>query len=80
MTIPRISHPTDRPNFTRLDMGEITIYFSYQTPIAFIKDHGLTIRENNWGPTTGKHLNYVNSTSERVPTVQFDSLLQAALS
>lgn len=35
------------------------VYFSYETPIAVRIDGKLTISENNWGPTTGKHLNSI---------------------
>ena len=36
-------------------------YFSYTTLIAFYTPKsGLVIRDNVWGPTTGKHLNWIN--------------------
>lgn len=58
-----VEHPTDRPNFCRVQVGKITIYFSYdRTPIAFHHPStGTVVRENDWGPTTGKHLNYVDN-------------------
>lgn len=35
-------------------------YFSYNTLVAFrTKESGLVVRENDWGPTTGKHLNWI---------------------
>jgi hypothetical protein len=44
----------------RLTMCGITVWFSYQTPVAFRVGVGkITIRTNNWGPTTGKHLNWI---------------------
>lgn len=49
-----------RPNFTRVEVGPVTIWFSYETAIAFSYDGTETVRENDWGPTTGKHLNSVN--------------------
>jgi hypothetical protein len=56
--LPRIKHI--RPNFTQLISDEGTLYFSYETLIAFEVDGTLTIRKNDWGPTTGRHLNEIN--------------------
>jgi hypothetical protein len=57
--------------------GTIT-YFSYKTPIAIYDDNGLCIRENIWGPTTGKHLNWINKDkSIRVGSDIFEARLQA---
>lgn len=75
-----ISHPTDRPNFTRADLGDITIWFSYETPIAFRAPglRGTVVRENDWSTTTGKHLNYINEDkSARVDTDTFLGLARA---
>ena len=36
------------------------LYFSYQTPVAFEKEGRLMVRQNSWGPTTGKHLNKID--------------------
>lgn len=50
-----------RPNFNELEMGTLTVYFSYETPIGFTDEFGNTVvRENDWGPTTGKHLNHID--------------------
>ena len=47
-------------NNTYVEIGELTIYFSYKTPIAFYHyTTGIVVRENDWGPTTGKHLNSI---------------------
>lgn len=51
-----------KPNFTEIILGEyLKVYFSYKTIIAFELNNKLTISENEWGPTTGKHLNYICS-------------------
>lgn len=78
-------HPTDRPNFVCISIGPITVYFSYQTPIAF-KDANASdpwhwhVRKNDWGPTTGKHLNYIDQdASERIDGVEFERLLSMAI-
>ena len=61
-----IDHPTDRPNFSRVRINDIVIWFSYQTPIAFHHPStGEVVRENDWGPTTGKHLNYIEARHDR---------------
>jgi hypothetical protein len=37
------------------------VYFSYKTPVAFrTAKTGLVVRQNDWGPTTGKHLNWID--------------------
>lgn len=38
----------------------VDIYFSYDTVVAFRGPQGLRVRENSWGPTTGKHLNWID--------------------
>lgn len=53
--------------------GEIQLWFSYKTCIAFFTpETGFVIRENDWGPTTGKHLNWIDDDkSKRVPSKVF---------
>lgn len=53
-------------------------YFSYETLVAFTDPSGnLVIRENDWGPTTGKHLNAIDSDkSKRVTGTRFEQLYQ----
>ena len=52
-------------------------YFSYDTLVAFYDDNGLCIRENVWGTTTGKHLNWINKDkSIRVDSKTFEARLQ----
>lgn len=78
MRLPTVTHPTDRPNFCEVELGEISIYFSYQTPIAFwSRQTGRVVRENRWGPTTGKHINYVDNgrQGERVDSETFERQL-----
>lgn len=76
-----INHPTDRPNFSRVDVGALTIWFSYRTPIAFSLGYGPTVvRRNEWSATTGKHLNYINANKdERISGEDFVSQLNAAI-
>ena len=51
-----------KPNFTKINIGALTVWFSYETPIAFKNGtwSTLVVSENVWGPTTGKHLNYID--------------------
>lgn len=46
-------------NFSKLTIRNIVVYFSYETPIAYNYKGLIVCRENSWGPTTGKHINYV---------------------
>lgn len=60
MANARVKHPLNTTNFTIVYLGEFQIGFSYETPIAFYDydESEWVLRENDWGPTTGKHLNY----------------------
>ena len=65
MPLPTIHHPavgrTPQPNYTHVTVGDLTIAFSYTTPIGFhYPGRGWTVRENVWGPTTGRHLNHLD--------------------
>ena len=65
----------------RVDLGEIELWYSYQTIVAYRDaQDGLTISENIWGTTTGKHLNWINSDhSRRLDHSEFSKKLAAAL-
>lgn len=48
-------------NFHSVNFADgTTVWFSYETPIAISQAGDITVRENVWGPTTGKHLNAVD--------------------
>ncbi len=68
-------------------VGTLDVYFSYKTPIAFrAPGIGLVVRQNDWGPTTGKHLNWIDSyglrpntnKGYRIPGPEFERQLTAA--
>ena len=40
-----------------LDLNEHTLYFSYKTCIGYNGPLGRFRRNNDWGPTTGRHIN-----------------------
>ena len=76
-----VNHPTDKVNFTEVEVGDLTIWFSYSTAIAFhTPDTGTVVSENYWGPTTGKHLNYVDTGSKEAKDSRLsDDLFTARL-
>lgn len=83
--LPTICHPTDRPNFCEVTVGDLSVYFSYQTPIAFYTPKtGRVVRQNDWSTTTGKHLNHCDGGSAdakrlRLPSNEFtDKLAEVA--
>lgn len=54
-----------RANLTEVELGEFSIVFSYEEPIAFYThEGGWTVSENIWSPTTGKHLNEMDGGSK----------------
>ena len=59
---------------------EGTYYFSYDTLVAFRsnKSYKLYVRENVWGATTGKHLNWIDggNKSERLSKEDFNLALK----
>ena len=60
-------------------LGDVTVYFSYETPVAFsAPGHGLVVRKNDGGPTSGKHLNWIDGGDHknRLPGSEFEQLLK----
>lgn len=58
-------------------VGNATVFFSYQTPVAFqIGGNPMVVSENCWGPTTGKHLNWIDGgrKNERKKREEFERL------
>lgn len=82
MSTVRIDHPTDRPNFSVVEIGNLTLWFSYHTPISFSTQYGRNVvRENEWGPTTGKHMGMIaHKREDRVKGPEFERLLAEATS
>lgn len=76
----KVYHPTDRPNFCYVEHRGKTWYFSYSTCIGFRGSDGLIMSENQWGPTTGKHLNWISTDrNKRLPYEEFQKLLEKEL-
>lgn len=70
---------------TRKGKHGIKLYFSYDTIVAFRgfvdnNNYGLFVHKNDWGTTTGKHLNMICSNKEkRLDDAQFEKLYKRAL-
>jgi hypothetical protein len=68
-------------NGSGIQLGDLSVYFSYSTVVAFWTPRtGLKIRENDWGATTGRHLSAIESMhgadrEDRVKGSEFDELL-----
>jgi hypothetical protein len=44
-----------------VELGPVTVWFSYRTPVAFhIDGFSRVVHRNDWGTTTGKHLNWID--------------------
>jgi hypothetical protein len=64
------------PNGHKLESENLTIWFSYETPIAFqVGENPIVVVKNYWGQTTGKHLNATGvGKNDRVTQDEFDRL------
>ncbi len=67
------------PNTQCVTMFGVDVYFSYKTPIAFRVGGRLIVRDNEWGPTTGKHLNLIDggNKANRVTGEKFEALWES---
>lgn len=76
-----LSHPSDRANFARVDIGDFTFYFSYSTIVAYrAPEEGLVTSENVWPQTTAKHLNFIQpNKARRIAADEFQAKLQSVL-
>lgn len=63
-----------------VDLDTISLYYSYDTIVAFHDGQGLVCSVNQWTVTTGKHLNWIQPDKKRrVNAETFDKLLAEAL-
>ena len=86
LPMPAISHPaigaTPQPNFTRVTIGTLTLWFSYETCIAFNTGAELVVTRNRWSTTTGKHLNWLDAGDpfkRRLDQADFEAALSTTL-
>ena len=85
MNLPTFStycHNTTAVNALVFEMPDGgAVWYSYRTPVAFrVPGGSVVVRENDWGQTTGKHLNAIDrGTKEakalRVPSEDFEAML-----
>jgi hypothetical protein len=75
MSIPQFKQIA--PNFHAVTVGTMSVWFSYETPVAFqIEGHPVLATENEYSASTGKHLNLVDpDQSHRVPLAEFRDAL-----
>ena len=68
-------------NKNRVQIGELRIYFSYETPIAFYSPlTGNKCRVNDWQTTTGRYLNEIEpDKTKRIEGNLFEGMLEQAL-
>lgn len=62
-------------------VNELSVWFSYKTPVAFqIRHKPVVVRQNDWGTTTGKHLNWIDGGNKkaRVSGAEFERLFAEA--
>jgi hypothetical protein len=64
-----------------IQIGKLTLYFSYDTVVAFRHpSHGFVVSHNVWSVTTGRHLNWLEPDKKRrVPYEEFKKLLDEVL-
>jgi hypothetical protein len=65
---------SDRTPARRVDFGPLAFWFSYETLVAFLDPIAgeIVVRQNDWGPTTGKHINCIRQDRDgRLPREEF---------
>ena len=69
-------------NCQYMDLGDLTLYYSYKTIIGYYTLGGGTVLTKNvWGNTTGKHLNWLDrDKSKRIPYDDFKKRLKDVVS
>ncbi len=79
---------TTKGNALVFSFGPLDVYYSYRTPVAFrfptVNGGRVVVRENSWGPTTGKHLNAIDDGDKeakraRVTSEEFERMLSGVL-
>ena len=77
----RVIYPQRNTKSIRVHVGRLTLWFSYETIIAFDSPiTGFWIRENDWSTTTGRHLNEIDEDKEvRLRSALFEEQLNITL-
>lgn len=71
----------ESPTQHTVSIGDLDLYFSYETVVAFeTTGLGLIVSENIWSPTTGKHINVIAGKNyPRSPREKFEEMLKEVL-
>ncbi len=70
---------TQNNKFTTVEIGNLKLYFSYETIIGFKTGTRTTAIKNYWSNTTGRHLNTFSDKSERLERPDFNQALETTL-
>lgn len=63
-------------NLTRVYLGNVVIWFSYDTPVAYhVPGSPRVVSVNRWSQTTGRHLNEIDNgnKADRVSGEEFEA-------
>ncbi len=69
------------PTQHTVSIGDLDLYFSYETVVAFeTMGLGLVVSENMWSTTTSKHINAIAGANyPRFPREKFKKMLKEVL-
>ena len=77
-----VDHPTDKDNFYIVSLPNGRVAFSYRTIIGINRYNGKgwIVAINTWGPTTGKHLNWLDEDkTTRIDQEQVEAMVPSVL-
>jgi len=68
-------------NAQRVDIGDVSFYFSYETIVAVQWAGNRYVIQNQWSVTTGKHLNWIDggNKKERLEPETFKRKIEEAI-
>lgn len=76
----RANHGTYCGNNARyFSIGRVTVYFSYDTLVAFELDGVKYVCENHWSPTTAKHLHNIQAKEKHIHWKEWERLVDEKL-
>ena len=67
------------PNMTEVSLGDRTVLFSYNTPVAYTDGKGNHFKtDKKWSATTSKHINkwLAGKPAKSVPQAELDNLIK----
>ena len=78
---PKVNHYSTGCNAVMVEIGRLTLYFSYQTVVAFKSEDKLVVSENVWGKTTARHINSIDggNKAHRLDRASFKAALEKLL-